>query len=522
MKSKIGWILICMLAVSLVVAGCGGKKSGSGGAKAKTGIVVTVPTQIVSLDPHVSAGTPAEVVRSHIYEGLVRADEKNNIHPGLAEKWEVAADQVTWTFYLKKGVKFHDGTILKASDVKKTFERILDEKNGLNRRYLYTFMEKIEAVNDLTVKIITKQPQSNILNLLAYNGGAIVSTAAVDKWGKELGKHPVGTGPFKLKEEMAGEYVLVEKFADYWGGTKNIEQIKFVTVPEESTRVTMLKTGEADYIGGVPPQEVKGLETTAGLAIRKDPSNRVAHIGFNLGKTPYDNVKVRQALNYAIDRALIVKSVCGGVGEPATSVLAPATWGYSNTNAYTYDVEKAKKLLAEAGFPNGFTGKLYTPEGRYFRDKETALAVAGMWKAIGVNLEVEVMDWAQYLKELKVANDKGNKMGAYFLGWESTTGEANYIISTIFASKNIAPVGWNTMFYSNPRVDELAVLAGKTLDEKKRLEYFKEFQQIAAADAPWAPLYIHEQINAFRSNIKGITVLPYEVPLFTRANIEYK
>ena len=147
MKNKIEWFFICMLVVSLVVAGCGGdKKSGSGGTKGKDRIVVTVPTQIVSLDPHVSAGTPAEVVRSHIYEGLVRADEKNNIHQGLAEKWEVAADQVTWTFYLKKDVKFHDGTILKAADVKKTFERILDEKNGLNRRYLYTFIDKIEVV----------------------------------------------------------------------------------------------------------------------------------------------------------------------------------------------------------------------------------------------------------------------------------------------------------------------------------------------------------------------------------------
>lgn len=513
---KKSFAVVLILIVSLLLSACGNKAAD----KAKTNIVVTVPTQIISLDPHVSAGTPAEVVRSHIYEGLVSADEKNNIHPALAEKWEVAADGVTWTFHLKKGVKFHDGTELKAGDVKKTFERILDEKNGLNRRYLYTFIDKIEVVDDATVKIITKQPQSNILNLLAYNGGAIVSSSALDKWGKDLGKHPVGTGPFKYKEEAAGEYVTVERFNDYWGGTKNIQQIKFVTVPEEATRVTMLKTGEADFISGIPPQDMKSIESMANVAVRKDPSNRVIHIGFNVGKQPFDNLKVRQALNYAIDRDLLVKSVCGGVGEPATSVLAPVTWGYFNTGAYTYDLEKAKKLLAEAGYPDGFSGKLYTPQGRYFKDKETALAVAEMWKKIGVNLEVEVVDWAQYLKELKVANDKGNKMSAYLLGWESTTGEANYIINTVFATKNIAPTGWNTMFYSNPKVDELSVLAVKTLDDKQRLEYFKEFQQIAAQDAPWAPLYVAGQVSAYRSNIKGITVLSYEVPLFTKASIE--
>jgi len=518
--------LVLVLILSVALMACTNKTSGTENKvedskqNIKDSIVVTVTTEIVSLDPHVSAGTPAEVVRSHMYGGLVSADEKNNINPGLAEKWEVADDQMTWTFHLRKGVKFHDGTDLKAADVKKSFERILDENNGLNRRYLYTFIDSIEVVDDLTVKIKTKQPQANILNLLAYNGGAIISSSAIDKWGKDLGKHPVGTGPFKFKEEAPGEYVALERFDDYWGGANNIKEIKFVTVPEESTRVNMLKTGEADFIVGVPPQEISSLESDSNIIIDKGLTTRVAHIGFNCGKKPFDNVKVRQALNYAIDRELIIKGVCGGIGQPATSVMSPATWGYSDSQVNTYDLEKAKKLLAEAGYPNGFKGTLYTPEGRYFRDKETALAVADMWKKIGVDMTVEVMDWSQYLKELKVANDKGNKMEAYMLGWESTTGEANYIIDTIFSTKNTAPTGWNTMFYSSKKVDEIGVLASKELDDNKRMEYFKEFQKIAAEDAPWAPLYVFQQVNAYRSNIKDIKILPYEVPLFTMAHIE--
>jgi len=309
------------------------------------------------------------------------------------------------------------------------------------------------------------------------------------------------------------------RFDDYWGGKPKLAGVKFVTVKEEATRVTMLEKGEADFIVNVPPQDMARLEKNPKTTVRRDTSNRVAHIGFNVKKKPFDNVKVRQALNYAVDRELLVKGVCGGIGSPAQSVLASATWGFSPVSPYKYDKEKALALLKEAGYPQGFKAKLWTPHGRYFRDKETSLAVAGQLKKVGVELEVEVIDWGQYLKLLRLGMDQGNKTEAYMLGWESVTGEANYLMNVVFSSKNQAPKGWNTMFYSNPRVDELTDLSGQTIDDEKRKAQFKEFQEIVIKEAPWIPLYVYEQLSAFRSDLKGISILPMEVPLFTEAYI---
>jgi ABC-type transport system substrate-binding protein len=485
----------------------------------KEKIVVALSTQVLTLDPVRSAGTPAEMVRRHLYEGLVYGDSQNRIYPHLAEKWEVSKDGLTWTFYLKKGVKFHDLSPFTAHAVKKSFDRLLDLGVGSNRRYMYTFIDQIKVIDDYTVQIITKEPKANFLNLLTESGAFPISPAALDKYGKDIADNPCGTGPFKLQKKVTGEYVTLSRFDEHWKGRPRLSEIKFVTVPEEATRVTMIENGEADFIVNVPPQDMKRLEGDRDLTIRKDQSNRVAHIGLNVRKPPFDNPKVRQALNYGVDRELIIRGVCNGVGIPAKSIIAPATWGYASISPYSYDPEKAKDLLAQAGYAKGFKAKLWTPQGRYFRDKETALAVAGQLRKVGVELDVEVIDWGQYLKELKLGLNEGNKTEAYMLGWESITGEASYIINTVFASKNAAPAGWNTMFYTNPRLDEINEVSSKTMDDRKRAELFKEAQEIAVREAAWIPLYVYEQVSAHRSDLKGIGVLPMEVAVFNDAYI---
>ena len=484
-------------------------------------LVVALSGQILSLDPHRSAGSPSATVRLHMYETLVYADEHNRIYPWLAEKWTVADDGLTWTFHLKKGVKFHDGTPMNAQAVVKSFDRLMDESMGSNRRYLYTDFDEIKALDEYTVQVRTKVRKANFLHLMAYGGASVISPAAMEKWGSDLINHPVGTGPYMMESKLTGEFVQLVPFNDYWGGKPKLDGIRFVSVKEEATRVTMLENGEADFIVNVPPQDLARLENNFEISVRRDPSNRVAHIGLNITQKPFDNQKVRQAMNYAVNRALIVKGVLGGIGEPAQSILAPATWGFAPVSPYKYDKEKALSLLREAGYPDGFKGKLWTPSGRYFRDKETALAVAGELKKIGIDLEVEVIDWGQYLKLLRVGKDQGNKVPAYMLGWESVTGETNYLMNAVFASKNHPPKGWNTMFYTNPRVDELTRISAQTLDENTRKAQFREFQELVIDDAPWIPLYVYQQVSAYRSDLTGITILPMEVPLFTRAYITH-
>ena len=488
--------------------------------ESKDSIVVALSAPILTLDPAKSAGTPAETVRRGIYEGLVMSDEKNHIHPNLAEKWEVSPDGLNWTFALRKGVKFHDGTELTSQSVKDTINRLLDEKIGSNRRYMYTFIQSVETPDKYTVKFSTKAPQANFLHMLTESGAFPISSKALEKYGNDIAENPCGTGPYKLDKKVTGEYVSLTRFDDYWGGKPKLSGIKFITVAEEGTRVAMIENGEADFIVNVPPQDLTRLQGTEGLAIRRDPSNRVAHIGINLKKSPFDKLQIRQALNYAVDRELIIRGVCSGLGEEAKSILAPATWGFAAVSPYTYNEGKARELLAQAGLPNGFKAKLWTPQGRYFRDKETALAVAGQLKKIGIDLDVEIIDWGQYLKELKVAPDAGNKVELYMLGWESITGEASYIFNTVFVSKNIPPTGWNTMFYSNSKVDELNEISIKTIDDPKRFEMFKQCQEIIVSEAPWIPLYVYEQLSAHRSDMKGIKSLPMEVFNFNAAFIQ--
>ncbi len=516
---KAGKVLLFLFFVQVVLGGVLGAAVVSAAGDGEK-IVVALSGQILSLDPQRSAGTPSEAVRRQMFEGLVSSDQNNQIHPLLAEKWTVSEDGLTWTFYLKKGVKFHDGTDMTSRAVVKCFERLLSKDTGSNRRYLYDDFESVKAVDDYTVAVKTKVRKANFLHLMAYGGAHVISPDSIDKYGKAITDHPVGTGPYMLKDKLTGEYVDLVRFDGYWGGKPKLAGIKFMTVKEEATRVTMLEKGEADFIVNVPPQDMDRLTKNKKIGVRRDPSNRVAHIGLNVARKPFDNKKVRQALNYAVNPELIIKGVCGGVGAPAQSILAPATWGFAPVSLYKYDPEKAAALLKEAGFPKGFKAKLWTPQGRYFRDKETALAVAGQLKKVGVDLEVEVIDWGQYLKLLRLGLDQGNKVEAYMLGWESVTGEANYLMKAVFSSKNQPPKGWDTMFYKNARVDELTELTGQTMDDQERKAQFKEFQEIVVEEAPWIPLYVYEQLSAYRADLKGVYILPMEVPMFTEAYIE--
>ena len=506
--------LVAMLSVAVCLFVLGGHASP---ATAKDSIVVSVTAEILTLNNHKSAGSPSEIVRRHIYEGLTEADEKNQIHPKLAEKWEISKDKLVWTFHLRKDVKFQDGTPFNATAVKKNFDKLLDPNSQATRRYLFTFIKKIETVDDYTVRFHTETPQANFLYLLAYGGGHMTSPAFMEKAGANLDKTTCGTGPYKLKNlASGGASAVVERFDGYWGKKPAIKEIKFVSVPEEATRVTMLEAGEADFITGVSPVDVARLKGDSRFVIRTDRSNRVAHIGLNLKKKPFDEKLVRQALNYAVNREQIVKGVMAGAAEPFNGYIAPATWGSAKVVGPDYNPEKAKTLLKEAGLASGFSAKLWTPQGRYFRDKETALAVAGQLKKIGANLSVEVVDWGQYLKELRIAPDQ-SKFETYFLGWESSTGEASYLLDSLFTTDSQAPKGWNTMYYSNPKLDRLSRLASSEMREKERLEYMKNAQQILVDDAIWIPLYVYSQISVHTKGLSGMSVLPLECPLFMNA-----
>ena len=478
---------------------------------------VRIEGDILTLDPQIACGTPSEVPRMHIFEALITMDLEGKFNPCLAESWETSADGKEWTFHLRKGVKFHNGTELKAADVKRTFDRLINKEYNSSRIMDFPSLQPVEVVDDYTVKLKTSVPKGNFLNLLAYGAGCIMSAKAIDTYKDRLSTNVVGTGPYVLKEFIPSESVTMEANPKYWGEKPKIEKLVFKLVKESFTRITTAATVKAGYVMDIPLQNKDTIASSGKAKIREDMSNRVAQIGFNLNKKPFNNVKVRQALNYAINKDLIISGVMGGAAIPTKSVVAPNVWGYIEADKYTYDPAKAKQLLAEAGYPNGFTSKLWTPEGRYFMDKETCLAVSEQLKAIGVNLEVEVVDWETYLKELKVAEADGNKVYAYLLGWECYPREAGYSINNVFSKANMAPKGWNTMFYSNDELEALNMSIQSEVDSAKRMEYIHQALNIISEDAVWIPLYVYKQVTAYDTRLNGVYVYPTQIPKFEKA-----
>lgn len=482
-------------------------------------LTVALSVEILSLDTHRATGTPAEVIRKHIFEGLVRADEQNQISPLLATEWVVSEDEKTWTFTLREDVLFHDGTPFNAEAVKVNLERLLNPDSGSERSGQYAFIDTVEVVDEFTVAITTKEPFGAFLANMAFGGGSFMSPTALDEYGADIGSYPIGTGPYIFQEQVGGESVTLVRNENYWGEQPYFDKIEFIVVKEDSTRVNLLQTGQVDFIANLPAQNIPLIDAEDGLAVVTRPSTRVSHIGINVTKDPFQDVRIRQALNYAIDREGLVEGLLSGIGLPATSVVSPMTWGYADVSPYTYDPDKARELLAEAGYPDGFKTKMWTPSGRYFMDKQTAEAVQAMFADIGVEAELQVLDWGAYLAELRKTPEEGNDVDLYLLGWESSTGEAGYLLERVFESQSIPPNGWNTMFYESDELDALIDQAQSTTDQEARAQILGQAQEIAVNDAAWVLLYVAQQVFAQRSDLEGVQIFPNETLSFAAARL---
>lgn len=476
-------------------------------------LTVAFGVPVTSLDPGYAVGTQGQVVRKTIMESLVFRDEEGNYLPQLAERWETDPDGVTWRFYLRKGVEFHDGTPFTAEAVKRSVERMIDPEKGLPRGSEFRWIDSVNVVDDYTVEIKTKEPFGPVLAYLAMDSMSVLSPASLDKYGDDIAWNPVGTGPFRFDSYVPEESITVVRNDNYWGEPAYVDKIVFLTVPEDATRLTMLEAGEADIVVNLPAYQIDRLKGSPTVDVRIDTCTRVAHIGINCLNEPFDDVRVRQAMNYAVDKEALVAGILTGLGMPADSIFAPATWGYSPIDKYSYNPEKAKELLREAGFPDGLKAKLQTPQGRYFMDRETAVAFQAQMAEVGIDLEIETVDWATYLQILRYPPET-NETQVYLLGWESGTADFQLPAGNIFHSSSWAPTAWNTMFYKSEKADELIGRAAAEVDPDKRMELARQVQETIMEDAPWVPLYVYPQITALRKDVHGLRVMPTELLIF--------
>lgn len=502
---------VCLLAASALVAPALGQDKV---------IDFALGAPVLTLDPGVAAGTQAQTVRMQIMETMVQLNaETSEVEPLLAESWEVEDDNLTWTFHLRDGVTFHDGSPLTAADVVASISRIIDPDSGMGRANDLRDIQTIEALDDSTVRIVTAAPSGTLLRALALDSASVLTAASIEEFGADIGWHPVGTGPFKYESHVAEQSIALVRNDNYWGEIVAAEGVNFVTVPEAATRLTMLETGEADIIIDVPGFEVERLRSMDGIALIERSNTRLGHLGINMSKPPFDDVRVRHALNLAVDREAIVAGVLRGIGVPADSIIASTVAGYVPQNQYSYDPEKAKALLAEAGYPDGFSTTLWTPQGRYYMDRETVVAIQAQLKAIGIDAQVEVIDWSTYLTLVREPVDV-NKSQLYWLGWETGTADIQIILDTVFDSTRQPPHGWNTMFYANEKVDELRLAIAQEVDNGKRMEMAAEVQSLIMSDAPWVPLYSYVQATAYSTQLSGIEYLTTDVYRLKKVNFQ--
>jgi peptide/nickel transport system substrate-binding protein len=473
-----------------------------------------------SLDPQNTQSNPGEQVNRMMHENLVRFDAKMQLEPALAESWTSSKDGLVWTFKLRKGVKFHDGTPCDAKAVKYFFDRVLGDEKPFKASLYTPVVQGAETVDASTVRVSLKQPFGALLFILAHSAGAIVSPAAHQRWGKDLALHPVGTGPFKFVEWVKGDHVTLERNDAYWGGPPHLDRVVVKTVREDQARVLMLESGGADLIVNIPTEEIPRLRKDPRLTIESSPTARALFIVINVKKKPFDDVRIRRALNYAVDRDAIVKELFQNNAQVVASHVSPLQNGYAQLPGYAYDPKKAKELLVQAGRPS-LKVKLWSPKGRFVKDYELAQAVQQDLAAVGVEAALSTMEWGAYLAATKAPADQTDRE-LFLLGWSPSTGEARWGTFPLLHSSQLAPKGDNRGFFTSKSLDEAIDKATLATTEQARLGALREAQQIAINEAPYIFLISPNMVVGTSKKVRNVVNLPLELTYLTEKSWKEK
>ncbi|MEH7239123.1 glutathione ABC transporter substrate-binding protein [Bacillus sp. JJ1562] len=518
MKTKKNLFLVLLLSMVLALAACGSDKSSKEDEKGNTDapaeateggdLVYVTPADAPTLDPHGVNDTASNNATSQIYERLTDYAEDGSVIPMLATEFS-AVDDTTWEFKLREGVKFHDGTDFNAEAVKASLDRILDPEFASPKIVVVNMISSVEVVDEYTVHIKTEKPFAPLPAHLAHNAGSIIAPSAIEEennGGKTVSENPIGTGPFKLEKWNTGDSIQFAKNQDYWGEKAKADTLTFKVVPDQSTRVAMLETGEAHALL-LGSSDVARVEAMQGIELDRVSSTRMDYLGFNMQKAPFDNEKVRQAIAMAINKEDIVDGILDGQGLAAIGPLAPTVVGNSQElEPLAYDVEEAKKLLAEAGFEDGFKTSLQVNTGNAERENIAKLIQAQL-APIGIEVEIDLIEWGTFLEKTAVGEHE-----LFILGWTTVTGDADYGLYALFHSSMFGEAG-NRAFYKNDRVDELLDLARTEADQEKRNVAYKEISEILIKESPMVYLQHPDFVHGM-NGIDGLFVNSSGTPFF--------
>jgi glutathione transport system substrate-binding protein len=457
------------------------------------------------LSPAEATGLPDATVIRTMFEGLVGFTD-GVLVTELATDWSANDDATAFTFTLRDGVTFHDGTPFDAQAVKDYYDWVMDpDSRGARGRSLLSAMERVEVLAPDQVRIHLSRPNGAFIYLLATSNARIASPAAIAAYGDELSKNPVGTGPFRFVSWDEGQRIVVERNADYWGAPAQVDGIEFLVVNNAATRVAMLQSGEVHFIESLPPQLVPAIEADPNLEVLSTPANFLRMLQLNTTKEPFGDVRVRQALNYAVDKQQLVNVVFGGNATVMTAPIPETAFGHAQQPAYGYDPERARALLAEAGYADGFDMTVLTFTGDEYRTAGQVLQQ--MFSEVGVRMTLDAQERGSLVEQIFKPIDE-NPTQAALVGASASTGDADLALTVSFTEASFPPASNNWSFYSDERVEELVVAGRETGDPAERQAAYAEAQAIIWQDAPWVFLYSPNTIAGRSLTITGVVNSP--------------
>lgn len=484
----------------------------------------------VGLDPALETDGESFKVADNIYDTLVRFEETSTaLEPALAESWTVSEDRLVWTFKLRPGVSFHDGTPFNADAVvfslgrqfkpDHPFHKVEGAYQYWNSMSMSEIVKDVRKVDDLTVEIELSRANAPFLSNLAMNFCAIVSPTAVRKYGDNYARNPVGTGPFVFSQWIKDDRIVLEANPSYWDGAPAIRRLVFRSIPENSVRLIALTQGAIHGMDNLVPDFVANIESNPRLQLLKQPGMNVGYLAMNMDKQPFHILKVRRAINHAIDKQAMVDNLYQGMAQPAVNPIPPTMWSYhEDIVGYHHDPALAKRLLAEAGYPNGFKTTLWAmPVPRPYMPQplKIAQAIQADLSAVGIEAEIVTFEWGTYLDKVQ----RGQHDMA-LLGWTGDNGDPDNFLYVLLDKSATAFPANNIAFYRSEELHKVLVEAQVEIDTDARTKLYRTAQEIVHQDAPWVPLVHATQTAAFSKAVNGFKLHPTGSKFFYRVRLE--
>jgi len=515
-------LVVAALLLGAGSAGCDGDPLGltqrhRDPARDRGTVVVGRPSDAISLDPARPTDNESAEVLDQIYESLVRyRPGTNDVEGALAVAWEVDGSGRIWTFHLRPGVRFHDGTALDAAAVAFTFERQRDPRHPFHTGQFnywenaFKIIERVEAVDPLTVRFHIAHRYAPFLASMTMFPVSIVSPTAVARWGDAFADHPVGTGPFFVERWERGERIVLGRFRGYWGPPSKVERLVFEVVPDARQRLIALESGAIDVAVAILPEELQFVDLHPGLTLYRPPTNNVTYLAMNCLHPPFDDVRVRRAVNLAINKSPIVRLAYQGLAIPADGPLPPTQWGHlAGPGVSRYAPDDARALLAAAASDGKLaldkTYTLYvpaTPRPYLPNPERVARVIQSNLAAVGLRTQVVMQPF-----EAHNADTEHGRHDLALAGWVGDNGDPDNYLYLLFDQDNTVPgLARNLAFYRDPTVSKLLREAQGIEDRGAREQLYAQVQRKLAADAPWAPLAHSQVAIAVTDALAGVVV----------------